>query len=144
PAISSLVSAKGPSMTVRLVPENLTRAPLELGWSPSPASITPAFTSSSLYFPIAVRSSVLGITPASLSLLALTITMNLIVGSPCGFRFGELGSPGHFGRLQPCLYLDDERGTAKSTRWEKKPLITPALFSHRPPPDREKRDNSQE
>src|SRR3954453_23733642 len=24
------------------------------------------------------------------------------------------------------------------------PLITPALFSHRPPPDREKRENSQE
>ena len=41
PAISSFVSAKGPSMTVRLVPENLTRAPFELGWSPSPASITP-------------------------------------------------------------------------------------------------------
>ena len=45
----------GPSMTVFLPPENLTRAPLELGWSPSPASMTPALTSSSLNLPICVR-----------------------------------------------------------------------------------------
>src|SRR3954464_3351068 len=82
PAISSLVSAKGPSITVRLSPENRTRAPFELGWSPSPASITPAFTSSSLYFPISVSSSSLGGTPASESLVALTMTMNRIVVSP--------------------------------------------------------------
>src|SRR2546422_5942974 len=56
PAISSFVSANGPSITVRLFPENLTRAPFELGLSPSAASSTPAFASSSLYFPIAVRS----------------------------------------------------------------------------------------
>ena len=56
PAISSFVSANGPSITVRFVPENLTRAPFELGCSPSPASITPAFTSSSLNFPISARS----------------------------------------------------------------------------------------
>ena len=37
----------------RLVPENWTRAPLELGCRPSPASMMPAFTSSSLYFIIA-------------------------------------------------------------------------------------------
>jgi len=30
PAINSFVSANGPSITVRLLPENLTRAPLEL------------------------------------------------------------------------------------------------------------------
>src|SRR6266496_4162980 len=86
PAISSFVSAKGPSITVRLAPENLTRAPLELAWSPSAASITPAFTSSSLYFPISVRSSLLGRTPASESLFALTITMNRIVVSPFGLK----------------------------------------------------------
>ena len=39
----------------------------------------PALTSSSLNLPIAVSSSVLGITPASESLLAFTITMNRIV-----------------------------------------------------------------
>src|SRR5208283_1458817 len=33
------------------LPENLTRAPLELGWRPSRASRTPAFMSSSLYLP---------------------------------------------------------------------------------------------
>src|SRR5258706_9968143 len=81
PATSSLVSAKGPSMTVRLAPENRTRAPFELGCSPSPASITPAFTSSSLNFPIAARSFSSGITPASESLLALTMIMNRIVFS---------------------------------------------------------------
>jgi hypothetical protein len=69
-------------MTVRLVPENLTR----------PASITPALTSSSLYFPISARSCSVGSLPASESLVAFTITMNLIVvssgilgwGRPCG------------------------------------------------------------
>ncbi len=65
PAISSFVSANGPSITVRSFPVNRTRAPFELGWSPSPASMTPALTSSSLYCPIWVRSSVLGMTPAS-------------------------------------------------------------------------------
>ena len=53
PATSSFVSVKGPSVTVRLPSaENLMRAPFELGWSPSAASSTPAFTSSSLNFPI--------------------------------------------------------------------------------------------
>jgi YD repeat-containing protein len=56
PAISSLVSVKGPSITVRFPPENRTRLPFELAWSPSAASSTPAFTSSSLYFPISARS----------------------------------------------------------------------------------------
>src|ERR1700687_3612503 len=46
---------------------------------PSPASMTPAFTISSLNLPIAVSISVLGITPASLFLSAFTITMNRIV-----------------------------------------------------------------
>src|SRR2546422_10143839 len=81
PAISSFVSAKGPSITVRLPAENLTRAPLELACSPSPASITPAFSSSMLNFPISVRIFSSGRTPASESLLALTSTMNRIVVS---------------------------------------------------------------
>src|SRR5215831_16114356 len=59
PAISSLSSGNGPSMTVRLPAENLTRVPFELGCRPSPASNTPAFVSSSLYFIIAAISSVL-------------------------------------------------------------------------------------
>src|SRR4029077_20384661 len=45
------------------------------------ASITPAFTSSSLNFPIAASSFSSGITPASESLLALTMIMNRIVFS---------------------------------------------------------------
>src|ERR1041384_4203073 len=63
PAISSLVSANGPSITVRLLPENLTRAPLEVGCSPSPATNTPALANYSLNLPISVRSSRLGMTP---------------------------------------------------------------------------------
>ena len=82
PAISSLVSVNGPSMTVRLSPENRMRAPFELACSPSPASITPALTISSLNLPIAVSISSDGIAPASDSAVALTITMNRIVVSP--------------------------------------------------------------
>src|SRR5262245_28613915 len=78
PATSSLVSANGPSITVRLSPANLTRAPFELDCSPSAARRTPALASSSLNLPISVRSFSLGITPASEVLLAFTITMNLI------------------------------------------------------------------
>src|SRR5262249_9020443 len=92
PAISSFVSANGPSVTVRWLPSNFTRAPLELGCSPSPASITPAFTSCSLNLPMSARISWLGRTPASDSLLALTITMNRIVWSPSGLVL-EAGPP---------------------------------------------------
>jgi hypothetical protein len=66
-------------MTVRLDPENLTRAPLELGCRPSPASNMPAFAISSLNFSISVSSRSLGITPASESLLAFTINMKRIL-----------------------------------------------------------------
>src|SRR5712691_804037 len=82
PATSSFVSLKGPSITVRFPLENLTRAPFELAWSPSPASITPAFTSSSLNFPMSVRIFLSGRTPASEFLSALTSTMNRIAMSP--------------------------------------------------------------
>src|SRR5262249_37429247 len=79
PAISSFVSANGPSITVRFVPAKRIRLAFELGWSPPPASITPALTSSSLNLPISARSRSLGITPASESLFALISTMNRIV-----------------------------------------------------------------
>ncbi len=92
PAISSFASANGPSITVRFPPSNRTRAraPFELGWSPSAASITPAFTSSSLYFCIFAMISVLGSVPASLASFSLTRTMNRIVVSP--FRPIRAGS----------------------------------------------------
>jgi len=57
------------------LPAKRTRLPLALGCKPSPASITPALTSSSLKSPIALSSASLGITPASESLVALTITI---------------------------------------------------------------------
>src|SRR5262245_35059567 len=76
PAMSSLASVNGPSITVRFPPEVLTRAPFELGCSPTPSRKTPAFAISSLYFNIAVMSSVLGMTPASVWLSALRMIMN--------------------------------------------------------------------
>src|SRR5215510_8275249 len=108
PATSSLVSANGPSITVRLSPENLTRAPLELGCSPLPSSITPAFTISSLNFAMAESSSSEGILPASESLVALTITMKRMVVSPLRFSGSEPGD-------QPWLHRDVEPEAAKST-----------------------------
>src|SRR5215472_9799574 len=82
PEISSFASVKGPSTTVRFPRENLMRAPLELGCSPARSRSTPAFSSSSLYFPIADKSSSLGILPASESVFAFTIIMNRIHATP--------------------------------------------------------------
>jgi hypothetical protein len=50
-----------------------------LGWSPPPACMTPAFTSSSLNSPISRSSFSLGITPASELFVALIMTMTRIV-----------------------------------------------------------------
>ena len=74
PATSSFVAANGPSITVRVSPEKCTRLPFELGCSPSPASMIPALTSCSLKAPISVSSASLGMMPASLSAVALTMT----------------------------------------------------------------------
>jgi hypothetical protein len=70
---------------MRRSPEKRTRAPLLLGCSPSPPSMMPALTSSSLYLPIAASSSWLGSLPASESLLALTMIMNRMFVSPKGW-----------------------------------------------------------
>jgi DNA-binding beta-propeller fold protein YncE len=78
PATSSFVSVNGPSVTVVRPPSKRKRAPFELACRPSPASSTPSFASCSLNLPISLRSSLEGITPASLSLLAFTRTANLI------------------------------------------------------------------
>src|ERR1700761_3371128 len=78
PAISSLVSANGPSTIVGFEPANLMRAPFEDGCKPSPESMIPAFTSCSLKAPISANSSFVGRTPASLRSVALTMTMNRI------------------------------------------------------------------
>src|SRR5262249_38364127 len=103
PAINSFDSVNGPSITVRLVPSKRTRLPLELACSPSPASMTPAFTNSSLNLPIAARISGPGRTPASDSLLAFTMTMTRIVVSPFGF-----GIVPHVGGSTWCRARGDE------------------------------------
>src|SRR5258706_583746 len=118
PPISSLVSVKGPSIIVRCCPENLTRLPLELGCNPSPASITPAFTSSSLNLPMAAKVSLVflvGKTPASESLSALTITITRIVKSPCGTVSSSELVSGPSRPAEPGLYLHVERRPAEST-----------------------------
>jgi hypothetical protein len=79
PATTSFVSANGPSMTARFEPSKATRLPFEEGRKPpkSPARI-PASTSASLYSPMASRSSVEGMMPASLSFVAFTRTITRI------------------------------------------------------------------
>src|SRR5688572_8862098 len=77
--MSSVVCLNGPSTTVRLPPDILMRFPFALGCNPSPPSMMPALTSSSLYLPISVSSCSLGITPASLFFVALTMTMTFMV-----------------------------------------------------------------
>jgi hypothetical protein len=77
PATSSFVSVNGPSTTLFLLSfENLTRAPFELGCSPSAASMTPAWISSSLKRPMSSKACAFGITPASESFVAFTNTRN--------------------------------------------------------------------
>ena len=83
PATSSFASVKGPSMTVRFAPENRTRFAFEVGWSPSPATRTPAFASSSLNFVMSASSFSSGRAPASEFASAFTSTMTRIVVSPC-------------------------------------------------------------
>src|SRR5215813_12509653 len=77
--MSSLVSAKGPSTTVRLPPVYLIRQPAELGCRPVPSSSTPALASCSWYFAISAMRLSSGITPASDSLVAFTTIMKRIV-----------------------------------------------------------------
>src|SRR5690349_21746872 len=87
-------------MTVRSLPLKRTFAPLEVGCSPSPASITPDLTSSSLYFVIAPSISVVGISPASDSGLPGTRIMKRI----CVSLVNGVG-----------FYPHVERGRPKST-----------------------------
>src|SRR3954452_874479 len=73
---------------------NRTRLPCEEARRPSPASMTPALTSSALNLPISFSSSVVGISPASDRSFAFTSTMTRIAALP---RFAastvDAGSP---------------------------------------------------
>src|SRR5690606_11429875 len=79
-ATSSLVSGKGPSMTVGLLPVNATRLAKRDGLSPPKIGslMTPAAISAPMYSPIACISPGLGGTPASVSFVALPNTMTFI------------------------------------------------------------------
>src|SRR5262249_14402708 len=120
PATSSLVSENGPSMTVFLPAENRTRLPLLLGWRPSPANMTPAFTNSSLNLPMSASSFSLGIAPASEFFVALTTTMPRIV-----VLLLRLGGPPVEGARQRPL---SERRTSRRR------IDNPACFFWRRPP----------
>ena len=72
------VSRGGLSMRTPMLPEIGTRLRCELGLSPSPPSMMPALTSSSLNRPIASSSSGGAIRPASLSSVAFTKTTTRI------------------------------------------------------------------
>src|SRR5215467_278936 len=60
PAITSLASVNGPSVTIFFPPVTRIRNPLDVAWSPSAERSTPAFFISSLYSLIAVTISLLG------------------------------------------------------------------------------------
>src|SRR5438874_13687388 len=90
-------------MTVGLPPENLTRLAFEVGCSPSPASMMPAFTSSSLNLPISVSIFVSGSAPASEFLSAGTITMTRIVLCPPDDTSNERRPDRHAGRLSETI-----------------------------------------
>src|SRR5215469_14705608 len=126
PAISSFDSAKGPSTTVRFSPENLMRAPWELGCRPARSRSTPAFSSSSLYLPITERSSSLGILPASESLLAFTIIMNRMDVAPL---IGLELTPDSVEPAELSLYSNVEWEPVKST-WNCRMF---PWFGERPP-----------
>src|SRR2546421_6465630 len=70
PATSSLVSAHGPSMTVRFLPSNRTRLPCALGVSRPAPTTTPDLISSSLNLWYAAIASGVGGVAASLCWLS--------------------------------------------------------------------------
>src|SRR5262245_38905096 len=77
----SLVSAKGPSVTMILPPDRRTFAPSELGARPPVLTSTPALAISSEKPAMAAINLGSGGTPASDSFVALAINMNFIVRS---------------------------------------------------------------
>jgi len=94
PAISSLVSAKGPSITVRLELANLNARGLSNSLEAFAGQQHAGSHQLFMYFPISVRSSMLGITPARI-LAALTM-----INEPhCLLRLLGSGVNRSFGRI---------------------------------------------
>src|SRR5262249_59430645 len=109
----------GRSLPVGALPSRPPLAPSGGGGGRPRAGMTPALTSSSLYFVIASRISVLGISPASDSGLPGTRTMKRI-GTSCGdsvflpprrTRAGEIDITRHVYRRAP-----PKDGPARSKR----------------------------
>src|SRR5437764_372185 len=82
--MTSLASAKGPSVTLGFPPANETRAPIDGGCRPSSASSTPAFWRDSLYFIIAATALASGVVPGAAFSYPFGIIsiMNRIIVSP--------------------------------------------------------------
>src|SRR5580704_7247690 len=132
PPTTSFVSGNGPSVTFDFPPLKVTRALIVAGGvSPSSASSTPAFPSSSLYWPIFSMSFILGTKPA----FAVSYSFgNMIIMKRIFFSLSAVRTP-YQGRyryirtwsapaLESCeapgarcaLYLLVERGAGESTR----------------------------
>src|SRR5271166_3790090 len=111
PPTTSLASVKGPSILVNCPPETRTRVLIAVGASPPLATIVPDLAASSLSFAMASISSLGGGPEFS---ACLTIIMNRIFISPCGFWLGA-GPSGQFRPSESSFHLDVERGTVKST-----------------------------
>src|SRR4029077_8668169 len=95
PAMSSVVSANGPAVTVRFEPENRTRAPQELGVSPPATSMIPALINSLLNLSMASNISMGGISPASDAFVALPMIMTLMT-ELLNLVDGDAMEVGHF------------------------------------------------
>src|SRR5215813_5781610 len=91
--MSSFDSVKGPSTMLRFEPRYPTRQPLEVGCNPVASRSTPAFANSSWYVVIAANISCLGMAPASVSFVALTMIMNRMFFLPFGLSLAAKAWP---------------------------------------------------
>ena len=113
--MSSFASANGPWITGHLAAGKAHARAFRVGCKPSPASITPALMSSSLYFPIATGSphgAVAGLGVWSALIGVMNFIVSILLSK--GLNRWNRGS-----RSWLRLYLLVERGKPESTRTRK-------------------------
>src|SRR5580698_3990056 len=122
---------------MRFVPEKWTRTPFELGCNPSPPVMTPAFTSSALYFIMSSRSWRLGISPASEAFVALTRTMTFMGKSPALARLCALMDVGarlsRLSKMGTGNPIDAVRCLRQSAQFDHRPDFDGSLAGARNP-----------
>src|SRR5215831_16027916 len=134
PPTTSLASVKGPSVTLTLSPERLTRAPSAVGKHPSVASSQPALNPSSTNFPIVAISSGVG---GVLRSTCLWILRNRIVCLQLLFDFVERSFCGLHRRVNPRSVIASNEGRGKRHDRSRAAIIflrksARAAFAHAP------------